>query len=378
MKKFAATLATICLSATMMHGYATSVALKANPLGIDQLFVFGDSLSDEGVQTNNPNVVDPKEPIYTITGGHVWPTYLATLLGIAAPTANNEDFAPGLAYIDYNNPKTGTDYAAGGSTTSGPGYNAVTGQYEPPSLISYIDEHAVTHEGQINYFIRTHQGTVDINGLYVVWAGSNDLFQEISNIISEAAAHGMPSEAQLTADLSQTVSLINSDLIKAVTQLHNAGAQHIMVLDLADLADTPRFIGLLNQLPAAYRIQFLQALEGLAAQIKQSINVTFGEKTLGFKVYAVDVVNVMDQLYQQIVIDHGSYSFSFNGQTYKVTNFLTPLCPGNNADALYCTGFTPSTYDPVNNAGFYADGVHPSPQGHQLLANAIYNRLLAG
>lgn len=352
----------------------TAKVFAANPLGIDQLYVFGDSLSDEGVMNNDPQVVAPKQPTFTITGGSVWPTELATLFGINAPTPNNQAFKTGLAFV--NRTETGTDYAAGGATTAGPGFDAVPGVYEPPALITYTDSQGDSQEGQVNYYIRTHAGNIDPNGLYVVFSGSNDLFVEINSIIQTAVTTGkLPSQAELQADLNQTVTSIVTNVKNAVTQLHQAGAKHIVVMDLPDLSETPEFGTVIRTLPSNLQTTLNQALELLAASIQQTYNVEFGQVSLGYKVYMVDVVGTMHNVYDAVVKSGGTYAFTFNGTSYKVTNFTTPLCTGS---SLTCNGFNPATYDPVNNAGFFADGVHPSTQGHQIIANAIYNRILAG
>lgn len=358
MKNVIKTIGILLISLSVATMCAAKPFTANNPLGVDKLFIFGDSLSDEGVQNNNPNVVNPKQPTWTVSSGQVWPTQLAALMGIAAPTANNSDFPAGQAHINYTTPLTGTDYAAGGATTNGPGYKATT-EYSPPSLLS-----------QVGYFTEHNSGNVDKNGLYVVWAGANDLFVEINAIIAQMLQGNIPTQAELQAELTNTVNAITANEKSAVTELHNAGAEHIVVVDIPDLLTTPEFQTILSLLQSKPQLQgeLIQVLEGLSQNIRQNINVQFGQQSLGFKVYAVDVIENMDAMFEQVVQQKGTYTYTGQGTTVTVTNASTPICSG---DALICSSTQTPGY-------FFADGVHPSNEGHTMLAHMILTRLLAG
>ena len=358
MKTLIKTSLILLVSVLTINVCAAQALLKSNPLGIDKIFAFGDSLSDEGVQNNNPKVIAPKKPTWTVSDGQIWPTDLAATFGIAAPTANNTDFPAGQAYINYTTPLTGTDYAAGGATTGGPGYNA-SADYSPPSLLA-----------QVSYFTQHNSGNIDQNGLYVVWAGANDVFVEINRIIVDILGGSTPTQAELKAELATTVNTIVTNETTAVTQLHQAGAQHIVVIDIPDLLTTPEFQTIIQALQGKpqLRAELIQALEGLSQSIKQNINIQFGEKTLGFKVYAVDVIGDMDAMFEQVVQQHGTYVYPGAGVSITITNASDPVCSD---DALVCSETGTPGY-------FFADGVHPTGLGHQMIADMILTRLQAG
>ena len=160
----------------------TSVVFSAQqPEPINELYVFGDSLSDVGTVFRATGGTYPPSPTYyqgRYSNGRVWAEYLADRLHLSSRQTNN--------------------FACGGATTGSERNTLV------PGLLT-----------QVQSFTQTHQQT-NPNGLYVLWAGANDYLQGVS---------------------SATVPVEN--VTGAITSLAGVGAKKILVANLPDLGQLP-------------------------------------------------------------------------------------------------------------------------------------------
>jgi phospholipase/lecithinase/hemolysin len=153
---------------------------------IDQLYVFGDSLSDTGNTYRATGGFIPPSPPYfqgRFSNGPVWVEDLASSLGVKQ-----------------------TNFAFGGATT-GTGNVGFFGQFV--NVLPGLDQ-------QVKTFISTNP-TADPNGLYVIWAGANDYLG------------GGQANPQVPV----------SNLQKAVTSLASFGAKNFLVANLPDLGNLP-------------------------------------------------------------------------------------------------------------------------------------------
>src|SRR3954468_18901312 len=143
-------LGTILISSCLPSAFGLSVT------GLDQMVVFGDSLSDTGNVdiatfglfpgdnyapgrfTNGPATTPQTSGPFGL-----WADQVAGRLGVPDP----QPFLAGGG---------GTDYAFGSATT------ASNGLYNIPD--------------QVNYFLSQHQTGASATALYTIWGGSNDLF----------------------------------------------------------------------------------------------------------------------------------------------------------------------------------------------------------
>lgn len=174
---------------------------------INQLVVFGDSLSDTGTVFRATGGLYPSDPPYfqgRYSNGRVWVEYLAEQLGLPDSQINN--------------------FACGGATTSGDFSGLV------PGLLS-----------QVQSFTQNHSNTTS-DTLYVLWAGANDYLQgmtnpalpvaNISKAIESLAGIGatkilvanLPDLGQLPA----TRSSANSSNLSSLTQAHNSGLRRAL------------------------------------------------------------------------------------------------------------------------------------------------------
>jgi phospholipase/lecithinase/hemolysin len=196
--------------ALTLLAFMTSLVFSAQqPEPINQLYVFGDSLSDVGTVFRATGGMYPSNPTYfqgRYSNGRVWVEYLALRLHLSSKQTNN--------------------FAYGGATTGSNGNSLV------PGLLT-----------QIQSFTQTHQQT-NPNALYVLWAGANDYLQGVSSatVPVENVTGGIASLAGVGAkkilvanlpDLGQlpaTRTSANSKNLNALTQAHNQGLRRSLKL----------------------------------------------------------------------------------------------------------------------------------------------------
>lgn len=171
----------LALTLTLL-AFMTSLVLATRRVEpINELNVFGDSLSDVGQVFQATGGMYPPNPTYfqgRYSNGRVWVEYLADRLHLSSRQTNN--------------------FASGGATTGSDRSSLV------PGLLT-----------QVQLFTKTHQQP-NPNALYVLWAGANDYLQGVSNA---------------------TVPVEN--VARAITSLADMGAKNILVANLPDLGQLP-------------------------------------------------------------------------------------------------------------------------------------------
>ncbi|MDF5715256.1 MAG: SGNH/GDSL hydrolase family protein [Rhizonema sp. NSF051] len=161
--------------------------LKVSAQNYDEIYVFGDSLSDSGNVFNDTAGIIPPSPTYfdgRFSNGPIWVEYLAKDLGLT--------FNPS------------TDFAVGGATT---GFDNI-GLAGLPGL-----------QQELNSFTAVNK-SADPNALYILWAGTNDDLDYLSG--------GVPNSSESVANLSRAITTLAAD-----------GAKNIMVVNLPDLGKFP-------------------------------------------------------------------------------------------------------------------------------------------
>ncbi|MCT7957116.1 SGNH/GDSL hydrolase family protein [Laspinema palackyanum] len=168
----------------------------------NEMYVFGDSLSDDGNLFALTQGLFPPEPLYDkgrFSNGPVWSELLPSRLGLEV------------------NPQT--NIAFGGATSSS--VNSLNLQNPLlPSLPGL--------QTQIDSFL-AETPVSNPTGLYTIWAGSNDY---------------------LNAGITDVTIPVNN-VVNAVTQLAEDGARNFMVMNLPDLGNTP---GVRNRGPQAQQL----------------------------------------------------------------------------------------------------------------------------
>ena len=212
---FAAVLALLTFT---MVVFATSLPSSESTQAvspINQLYVFGDSLSDTGTIYNATGGAYPPSPPYfqgRYSNGPVWVEHLASKLAVTLDRTHN--------------------FAAGGATTE------ANGAYGVPGLLTQVKSFTTTH------------AQADPQALYVIWAGANDYLQGATN-----------------------PTIVVKNLMQAIESLSKVGAQKILVGNLPDLGQLPSTRNTSNSSPLsavtqAHNLILAQSLKPLEAKVQ--------------------------------------------------------------------------------------------------------------
>ncbi len=182
---------------------------------INQLYVFGDSLSDTGTIYNATGGAYPPSPPYfqgRYSNGPVWVEHLASKLAVTLDRTHN--------------------FAAGGATSG------ANGSYGVPGLLSQVKSFTTAHS------------QADPQALYVIWAGANDYLQGATS-----------------------PTIVVKNLMQAIESLSKVGAQNILVGNLPDLGQLPSTRNTSNSSPLsavtqAHNLSLAQSLKGVGAKVK--------------------------------------------------------------------------------------------------------------
>lgn len=307
------------------------------------LVSFGDSLSDQG--TYGVGAVKAlgggKYTVNSAAGKNNWIELLAAQLGQAAPCPAQTGL-DGLASQGFSVPVTNvvacTAYGQGGARITNPvginnkllgGANVVLGQLTVP-VVTQIQNHLAKTGGSFKG-----------DEIVFVLAGGNDVFINLGTV----GAGGTPTAA-VTA-----VGTAGAELAAYVKTLIVAkGAKYVTVVNLPDVSQTPfgqslsvASQGLINTMVTTYNTQLQQGLNGVE-------NVLF-----------VDAYTVSREQFA-------------NPAQFGITNISTPACDLSAVknplgSSLICT--TANLIPGVTDKYQYADSVHPTPYGYQLLAQLV-------
>lgn len=173
-----------------------SVNLPAVSYGFsfNQIVIFGDSLSDEGLLYSYDMGMLPKSPPYfkgRFSNGIVW----SEILG---------DYFHSRLNMDIEN------YAVGGET--------VILQNPFAGYLPYTFSESLN-----SYYWSTISNNI-ANALVIIWIGANDYLQGAE-------------------DVDGTTSNVVKSVRESIEELINKGAKNLLIVDLPDLAKTPKWIG---------------------------------------------------------------------------------------------------------------------------------------
>lgn len=312
------------------------------------LVSFGDSLSDLG--THNVGTVAAlgaatggagRWTVNSVAGGEMWTERLAAVLGVPKPCPAETGLLPNIPGI-VGAPVTAKSgcfsYAQGSARIQSPlGPNSVALQAFGQSTLGLL---AKPVQAQMAAHLAAVGGSYTGNELVVVMAGANDVFMELALTAPTSPTQAVTNVAAAGAALGQ--------LIK--TQVIAKGAKRVLVLNVPDVAGTPfgrtlgaQTLGLVDTMVQQFNAQ-------LAAQLNGVPEVRLGDA------YTVS----KDQ--------------AANPAAYGLSNVTGVACgpnalsnpPTANGTSLVCNASNKIAGDTSRYQ--FADDVHPSPYGHQLLS----------
>jgi len=290
---------------------ALGMAGEAGAQRFSNVVVFGDSLSDSGNVAAARGL--PPGTSFTTNPDPVWAERVAEAFGA----------------VGANSLAGGANYAWGGACANPDGPCL----YPVPTVKTQVDQYLAANAGQ-----------ADPDALYAVWAGAND----IESALDPTSQRANPQEDTLKAA---------GALVAQIRRLQDAGARHVVVLNLPDLGRIP--------FARQQGPQAIAVLSGLAAAYNAKLAEGLGEREEG--IVPVDVFALVNELLG-------------DPQAYGIANTTGTSCtPGGSSLACGPTGSdAPVTYAAGTNQSYlFADDRHPGGAAHAMLASAVTSTLAA-
>jgi len=312
--------------------------LKVTQPKFDSLYIFGDSLSDNGneftalnyIQENlNPEIeIDAPSPPYfpgRESNGFIWTDYLAEDLGLDLTSVLQ--LAEGNPVSENMNGGYEITSSFGGNTATQSTNFAVSGarfvndDEDPGDLVT------PSVSTQVDWFLKdleVEQMKASEEGLYIIQGGANDY---LSGEFSE------PTEVVAVVEY-------------AITDLYDAGARNFLVPNLADLGNTPigsSFSGEESAFLTDVSNRHNDLLETTLRKLERDLPDIEIESP-DFRALTLDVAN-----------DPTAFGLINGTDSYLV----------GEAPDFSTTGDNPDDY-------FYFDYIHPTTKGQELLADVAF------
>jgi phospholipase/lecithinase/hemolysin len=297
---------------------------SAKLLQITDMFVFGDSLSDGGNSglrtqefTGDPSIVFPPAPY---AGGRYTngPTAVERLWDLYNTDGG---LLPSLA--------GGTNFAIGGATTGLESFNEVNSNVPVALQPAYAEYGAAWQLEQFQAYAASNSFD-PATSLFVVWLFPNDIFYaNTTGMLPGVVDPDSPGGSNVVEN-----GIVN--ILTTIQILAAAGAQHFLVPNMANLANTPAFAGgplaeALSELTIAFNTNLATQLEILDAALLAAEITLFDN----------------DAAFQQVLADPAAFGFT-NTTDQCVQNLANGLCnPGE---------------------WLFWDGVHPTARAHEIVA----------
>ncbi|ELS04203.1 phospholipase/lecithinase/hemolysin [Xenococcus sp. PCC 7305] len=259
-------------------------------LDFSKLYVFGDSLSDQGNVFNLTSSAQPFESLFNLdipvvpsspyfegrfSDGPVWVENLATDLGLTiTPSTELSTFSLQEPFFtsSFNGATTtqSVNFAYGGAQTGADGAGDL-GNFIPGVL------------AQVQFFIDDHQEAeqlADSEALYIIWAGPND-YQTVPDADPE---------------------IVVDNLETAIESLFELGGRNFLVPNLPDLGQTP-----IAQTPN--RPVLPDQLTNLSQQHNLLLEETLDE--LSDDLTGINIIPLeVDELFDNIVANPDEFGFT--------------------------------------------------------------------
>jgi phospholipase/lecithinase/hemolysin len=260
---------------------------KASAVSFDQLYVFGDSLSDTGNIYNATSQTYPPSPPYydgRFSNGPIWVDYLGDQLGLT-PTL--------FTTIASTPPTQGINFAFGGAS-SGSG-NVIVPNPNLPGVLQQVEDYAG--------LLQANHQTADPNALYTLWGGANDL------LFSNAG-----NSATVISNISQALNI-----------LAGVGAKNILVFNLPNLGELPG-----DQTSGLNTTTLSQSTSEFNLGLAETVS-TLSSQNPNLNIIPVDIYSLFNQ----------ASSLGFTDVTDSCLS--SPDCDPANNTFLFWDGFHPTT-----------------------------------
>jgi phospholipase/lecithinase/hemolysin len=309
-----------------------------------KLVSFGDSLSDVGTYATPGLVGATGGGKYTVNSAtaKIWVEDIAAAVKVTAPCAAQtglQSTGPLAGFAAATTNHAGCfAYGQGGARVTlqpGPANQGVIALGDTSGYLGQLTDPVVN---QIGRHLTAAGGSFAADDLVLVLAGGNDVFMNLAFV----GAGAMTPTAAVTA-----MGTAGAELAGYVKALIVAkGAKYIVVVNLPDVSQTPAFIAA----PAA--------TQGLVQTMSKTFNSQLSAGLAGTA--GVVYVDAFTQGQDQTA----------HPAQYGLTNVTGTACdPAKVASSLMCTAATLIAGDTSHYQ--FADSVHPTPYGYQLLAEFV-------
>ena len=327
----------------------------------DKLVSFGDSLSDVGtfkvgtILALTAQNGGGRWSTSTPAGGDIWVERVASQIAVSKPCPAETGLLsniPSIPLVPVTTQAGCFSYAQGSARITDPkGPNSVALQALGQTTLGFM---AKPIRDQMAAHLAAAGGSYSGQELVTVLAGANDVFMELGFI-------GTPFGAATPAGAVNNMALAGATLGSLIkTEVLAKGAKRVLVLNIPDVAGTP----------------FAKALDltnpGTGALIDTMVNAFNTQLDTALK----DVPGV--RLGNAYIV---SKDQAANPGAYGLSNVTNVACgpnalsssPTTNGSALICNNSNPTAGDTSRYQ--FADDVHPSAYGHQLLAQFAIKEL---
>jgi outer membrane lipase/esterase len=325
-------------------GGGGSTTKAVNPRGINQMISFGDSLSDVGTYAVG-GVLASGGGKYTVNSATAknWTQVVAPQFGLPdpCPAQTGLDGSATLGFsVAVVNAATCFNHAQGGSRVTNP--IGPANKLWPDTTNNFLGQLTVPVNTQIASALTAKGGSFNGKELITVLAGGNDVFAQLA--LYGSLVGGGSSTTAAANQVVTNMGAAGAELAGYInTQLIAKGAKNIVVINLPDVSSTPFVLSL----PAGST--------ALVAGMVQTFN---GQLQAG-------VSTKPEVLYVN------GYTESINQTnspaTYGLSNVTAKAC--TTASSLFCSTATTLAVD--TSRYLYADGVHLTPFGYELLAKFV-------
>lgn len=321
---------------------------------LQRMVSFGDSLSDVG-SYRSPGVASVGGGKYTVNApdAQIWVERLASRLGLPAPCAAQTGLEASGPLAAFAAPIVNVPdcfaYGQGGSRVTNP--VGVANKALLPSSSGLLGQLTSPVVNQVSRHLTAVGGLFRSDDLVLVWAGANDLFVAFSVLQATVGAGGDATAAAQVAIASMAQA--GRDLAAQVKdQMVAKGARRVVVINLPDVTKTPFGLPLDAQ------------TKGLVALVASEFNAQLEDGLRGVNgVLQIDAFAEVNK----IVADPAA--FGLTNVTDRACNFAVMPVP----TSLFCSNATTVAGDV--SRFLWADDVHLTPFGYQLVADIVEARL---
>jgi outer membrane lipase/esterase len=346
--------------------------------GFSSLVSFGDSLSDVGTyQVGTIAALGGGKFTVNGPGARIWTEMLAMDIGAAAPCPAQKGLLPnipGVTGAAVTNQAACTNYAQGSARVTHPlGPNAAGLQAAPFNQVT-LGLMAMPVTNQISNHLAKIGGTFSGTELVTVLAGGNDIFMNLNGVSVAAGGGAAAVGGALAAGWSTSVqnavaaggaAAAGAAAQAAVAAMGQAGAELATLVKSQLVAKGARYVVVVN-LPDVSLTPFGLRLDAQTRGLVTSMTNAFNTQLQSGLGTTPNILYV-DFFAQQKVVVASPASFGLQNITTEACDPASPLNPFQGS-SIACTEQTLR----ANTAGYqYADGVHPSPLGHTLIADFV-------